>query len=739
MKTNLPLLGLCLSLLACAAASAALPVSVLSARPVEAIDARIALPGRGTIPAQFRPGEISLRMPSGTLELSLDELQSIRYPNALNPDAVTVADPDECRVVTVHGDVLVGRCPFKTLQRLLKASTDWPEGTPAPGAISFSAGSVIGAPAAGETRLLKLSNGSLLHVRPQADTLEADTGNGSVSLPWTWMTSIVRDAGTDTLRISLADAPYAMQAYLPRGSLQVLDTKDRKIDFPWSDIVSLSLPKADTPAGSRISQAAVITIPTNDTPITVPVDFPVTAFSFRSEAGDLPLPSTRLRRAVRNPDRTWTVFTLAGDILTGRFTLPALAPVPTPDGQEAAPADAVAIDFRDTATLPVPDDAMAWRLDSGDILVGTWEDPPDLSAPSMPPIPSTSRIAAVRPAASGAAARTPPQRNSDGTWPLRRYTVRLLATGTTVELAAKSLEAVCFLPVTDLPPARVPAGPSAFASDEVEFPGATFRMGRTGGEGNPDETPAVDIQVAPFRLSTTPVTVAQFRAFVDDTGYETTAERMSGFATWRAPGFPQTDDDPVVCISWLDAARYCNWRSKQARLTPAYDIRDGGRSVTLLHDTDGYRLPLEAEWEYAARDGGRDILFPWGDEASEGAAIGLANFRPEELALDPWPNTNPVKAIPAAANGLYGMSGNVWEWCQDVYDPRAYATAYRIGAIDRLLNPAPGDQPEGKRQRVIRGGSYYNPLGSLRCTARACGYEQMGAPRVGMRLARDAR
>ena len=235
------------------------------------------------------------------------------------------------------------------------------------------------------------------------------------------------------------------------------------------------------------------------------------------------------------------------------------------------------------------------------------------------------------------------------------------------------------------------------------------------------------------------MTVAQFRAFVDDTGYETTAERMSGFATWRTPGFPQTDDDPVVCISWLDAARYCNWRSKQARLTPAYDIRDGGRSVTLLHDTDGYRLPLEAEWEYAARDGGRDILFPWGDEASEGAAIGLANFRPEELALDPWPNTNPVKAIPAAANGLYGMSGNVWEWCQDVYDPRAYATAYRIGAIDRLLNPAPGDQPEGKRQRVIRGGSYYNPLGSLRCTARACGYEQMGAPRVGMRLARDAR
>ena len=739
MKTKLFLLCLCLPVLGCTVASAADSSPVLSARPVEGIGAKIAMPGHGTFLVQFRPGEIRLRMPSCSLDLALDELQSVRYPNATGTLADADADPDQCRIVTVHGDVLVGQCPFGEFRRLLKSTSDRPEDDDSvPGAISFPAASSVD-PAIEGLRVLRLANGSLLHVRPRADALDIDTGRSAVSLPNGLIASVVRDITADLLRISLTDAPYAIQAYIPRASLQVLDAKDRVLSFPWRDVLSLALPGSPA-AGSgtaRLTQSAVVTVATGDAPLAIPVDFPVSALSFRCAAGDLVVPSTRLVRAVRNADRSWTLSTVAGDILTGRFELPALDPPPAEDGAQTwSPMDIVSIEFGESADLPLPADAMAWRLAGGDILVGTWEDEPE-AVPSAVPVATSSRIAAVR-ASSVSSARTPPQRNSDGTWPLRRYTVRALAAGTAVELAAKSLEAVRFLPVADLPPALVPSSPSAFVSDEVEFPGGVFRMGCTGGGCKPDETPAVEIQVAPFRLAATPVTVAQFRAFVDDTGYATTAERMSGFATWRNPGFAQADDEPVVCVSWLDAAQYCNWRSKRARLSPAYDIRDGGRRVTLRHDADGYRLPLEAEWEYAARNGGRDILFPWGDEDSEGFAVARANFKPLELALDPYPATAPVKAFPAGANALYGMAGNVWEWCQDVYDARAYATVYRTGAIERLLNPVPGEYTEGKLQRVIRGGSFFNPLEFLRCTARASGYEQMGASRVGMRLARNA-
>jgi formylglycine-generating enzyme required for sulfatase activity len=730
MKTKICLFGLCLSVLGGSVALAKTSDVVLSARPVEDIGAKVATPGHGAFLTRFRPGEIRLRLPSCTLDLDLGELQSVRYLKNTDGDA----DPDDCKVVTVHGDVLVGRCPFKEFLRLLKSSSDWSGDDSVPGAISFSH-STDDVPKPDGLHVLKLANGSLLHVRPRFDSLDIDTGNGSVSVPYAWMASIVRDAGTDLLRISLADAPYALQGYLPRAPLQAGDARDRTLSFPWKDVLSLSLSGSPDAAPARTVQAASVTVLTNGAPLAVPVEFPVSVLPFRSAIGDIAVPSTRLVRAVRNPDRTWTLFTAAGGILTGRLSLPDIELAS--GGEVVSLQDAVAVEFGDHATPDLPPEAMAWRLDSGDILVGTWEDEPE-SEPAAAPVAAPSRIAAVRSASTAPAGRTPPKPSPDGTWPLRRYTVRPALTGMPVEIPSKSLEAVCFLPVSDLPPALVPSGPSAFASDEVEFAGGDFLMGRTRGEGAPDELPAVEIRVAPFRLAATPVTLAQFRAFVDDTGYATTAERMSDSLTWRTPGFPQADDEPVVCVSWLDAAHYCNWRSKRARLSPAYDIRDGGRRAVLRPDADGYRLPLEAEWEFAARDGGRDILFPWGDDDSEGSAVSRANFTPAEIALDPWPHTNPVKAFPADPNRLYGMAGNVGEWCQDLYAPRAYATVYRSGAIDRLLNPESGDFPGTGIQRVIRGGSYFNPLASLRCTARAWGPESMSRPRIGMRLARNA-
>ena len=83
------------------------------------------------------------------------------------------------------------------------------------------------------------------------------------------------------------------------------------------------------------------------------------------------------------------------------------------------------------------------------------------------------------------------------------------------------------------------------------------------------------------------------------------------------------------------------------------------------------------------------------------------------------------------------MAGNVCEWCQDRYDAHAYAS-YRASDISDLLDPDPDEFAEGKINRVIRGGSYRNPLSSLRCTARAYGPERFGASHVGFRVARNA-
>lgn len=718
-------------------------------RPVQDIGARLVLARGGAQALPFRNGTVRLRLPGGALDLPLDEIQSVRYP-AATAEAAPGADPDECRIVTVHGDVLVGRCPFGEFRRLLKASDGLDDDAGSAAAIAFAT-SADAAAAAGKahpvTWVVRLSNGSVLHADLRDGVFSLESGAGSFRLPAPLVAAVERDAGTDLLVLRLADAPYAVRSYLPRAELRIADTAGRTLSVPWSDVASIAAAGVSVSGEPlRFSQDADVSA-TNAPSRTMP--FPVYGLTLRTDAGDILLPSTRLVRIVRNADRTHTVFTAAGDILTGRLAFP---DQPEPDASvlSAAPvretpiafADADRIEFLDHAAPALSDNAAAWRLVSGDILVGDWErgdgdESAAAAAPVAAPVTAAaaSRIAAVASPAAVASSSTIPQARTDGSWPAKRYAVRLAASGTPLDIPAKNLEAVRPLPATGLPPARIPAGPSALASDEVLFDGGVFRLGRASGEGPTDEVPAVNVQVPPFYLANTPVTVAQFRAFVDDTGYKTVSETAPGEKTWLLPGFTQTDDDPVVCLAWIDAATYCNWRSKRAGLTPAYTIRDGGRRVVLDLAADGYRLPLEAEWEYAARNGGQDILFPWGGAHTEAEAQQFANFRPEELFLDPWPTTNPVKAFPAQPSGLYGMAGNVWEWCQDLYVPNAYATAYRSGAIESLLNPEPGAPASA---RVMRGGSYFNRLPFLRCTARGFGHEQVGAPRVGMRVARNA-
>jgi formylglycine-generating enzyme required for sulfatase activity/serine/threonine protein kinase len=237
-----------------------------------------------------------------------------------------------------------------------------------------------------------------------------------------------------------------------------------------------------------------------------------------------------------------------------------------------------------------------------------------------------------------------------------------------------------------IPPGKFTMGSS---QEEIGFwfnlTDSDWRKVRILGEG-----PQHEVEISQhFYLGQTEVTVGQFRRFVTATGYKTQAE-LEGFAfrrfpngewksdantNWLNPGFAQTDDCPVVCVSWNDAEEYCNWLSKQ--------------------EGKIYRLPTEAEWEYSCRSGSKGRWF-FGDDKPEL----LSYARIENNAQS---RTWPVAGLKENPWGLYDMYGNALEWCQDRYDANYYATS--------PTKDPPG--PDTGTERVIRGGSWNEEL--LQC------------------------
>jgi len=235
-------------------------------------------------------------------------------------------------------------------------------------------------------------------------------------------------------------------------------------------------------------------------------------------------------------------------------------------------------------------------------------------------------------------------------------------------------------------------------------PAGGFRMGSSpdAAMGNQDETPAHPVRVSKgFYLGQTEVTRKQFAAFMADAVWETQAERegwsyawqrgafqMVQGITYRSPGFPQTDNHPVVCVSWHDAVEFCRWLGH----------REGRR----------YRLPTEAEWEYACR-AGTETVYHWGDRPEDGAGwcnvadqSAKAEFSkvPSPSLLFPWSDgyvfTAPVGQFRPNAFGLYDMHGNVLEFCSDWYGQDYYRSS-------------PATNPSGPKSgefRVLRGGDW---------------------------------
>jgi len=222
----------------------------------------------------------------------------------------------------------------------------------------------------------------------------------------------------------------------------------------------------------------------------------------------------------------------------------------------------------------------------------------------------------------------------------------------------------------------------------------SFMMGSAAPGSTANEQPVSKTNISAFHLARWPVTNAQYEMF--DPAHR--AKR----APWAS------DHHPVIYVSALEAARFCDWLSTRERRR--------------------YRLPSEAEWEYAAR-GTDNRLFPWGDALLNGDYANFADLNTafpwaEQGIDDGFAETSPVGSYPKGASpfGMEDMAGNVWEWCLDGMTP--YPGRERTNPRGPLEGP----------KRIYRGGSWKSRIGSLRATARSFNAPNYSANDVGFRV-----
>jgi sulfatase modifying factor 1 len=286
--------------------------------------------------------------------------------------------------------------------------------------------------------------------------------------------------------------------------------------------------------------------------------------------------------------------------------------------------------------------------------------------------------------------------------------------------------------------------PGAQHEDLVLVQGGSFQMGDVFGDGpaGQPETPVHEVVLDSFYIAPHECAVREFRRFVDATGYRTSAEKHEGAYSqtpyethWRFLGYEQADDEPVLQMSWNDAAHYCNWLSRQEGLPPAYDETTGalldatGRVTTDVRRVKGYRLPTEAEWEFAARERGKTLRFGNGTDIARPTEINFDASVDRYGYAEKGPHRKrsmPVGSFKPNALGLYDMSGNAWEWCTDVL--ATYPAT-------KCINPyVPGDEP-----RILRGGSMGGDAKSARVFSRYCFGRADHCGNSGFRIARSDR
>lgn len=317
----------------------------------------------------------------------------------------------------------------------------------------------------------------------------------------------------------------------------------------------------------------------------------------------------------------------------------------------------------------------------------------------------------------------------------------------------------------------ITAGTDTSSEGMILVKGGEFEMGATDDEGRRDEYPAHPVRVDDFYIDATEVTNAQFKKFVDATGYITTAEikpdweelkkqlpagtpkppeselqaaslvfespgrqvdlhnpgqwwRWTAGADWKHPRGPNSnitgkENHPVVHVSWYDAVAYCKWAGK--------------------------RLPTEAEWEWAARGGLRQMKYPWGNEDPE---IGKPKsntwqgvFPASNTQADGHFNSAATKSFAPNNYGLFDMAGNVWEWCADWYDAQYY-NSVKGSLLVNPKGPTKSNDPAepAMPKKVVRGGSFLcnaSYCKGYRVAARMSTSPDTGLEHTGFRCVKD--
>jgi len=297
----------------------------------------------------------------------------------------------------------------------------------------------------------------------------------------------------------------------------------------------------------------------------------------------------------------------------------------------------------------------------------------------------------------------------------------------------------------------------------ITLPGGSFLMGTDHPTAFPfdGEGPVREFTLSPFAIDTYPVTNADFAHFIAATNYLTDSERFGWSfvfwlhidpehfeslvadtvatapwwckvpgATWRTPEGPNSDistraNHPVVHVSWNDAAAYAAWANRT--------------------------LPTEAQWEYAARGGLTQKLYPWGDELTPNGQhlcnIWQGDFPHQDLAEDGFAGTCPVDAFPPNLFGLYSITGNTWEWTADWFSthhvPRNESVPHSSQSHRDEWDQAhhlqdPTGPPTG-HARVMKGGSFLchaSYCNRYRVSARTANTVESAASNVGFRCVR---
>jgi formylglycine-generating enzyme required for sulfatase activity len=288
--------------------------------------------------------------------------------------------------------------------------------------------------------------------------------------------------------------------------------------------------------------------------------------------------------------------------------------------------------------------------------------------------------------------------------------------------------AVVFFFAADIAAQPEPAEAPAIYRNEVFIEGGVFTMGSPSG-GYDRERPVHRVTLDSFFIMKTEVTVGAFADFIYATGYTADPRglgriyvdgrwKAASDANWRNPYFEQNNSHPVVLVNWYDAVAYANWLSEKDGLSPTYGI--SGTEVTWNRTANGWRLPTEAEWEYAARGGGndRDTTYAGSDSVDS-----VAWYRSNS-----GEKTHPVAGKQPNELGLHDMSGNASEWIWD---------------RDGSYGAAPQHNPQGpgpgtNTARVIRGGNWNDHASQTRVASRYCIMPSYRDSNHGFRLVRPS-